>query len=180
MRNIGLLLGLVLAAASPARSAENLACATDAMDEQANKSAFAAYRADEDIGEALKQSIGAVLEACIASEKWSVQAIESTSRVMIGQILVRGVLAELAAFNIPAEALERSVDGFLASLSQAELRKFVDGEVTDEMGVRMIARAIADGVVSVDNLPDKLAGLVGEYAAGRGNVTYFTAQFAQQ
>ncbi|MBN8831186.1 MAG: hypothetical protein J0G94_11350 [Sphingomonadales bacterium] len=164
----------------PAQAAENLACVTKVVDQKLARNIFKAYRADQNIGEALMARVGDKVAACSAANDWSEEALESAIRVVLGQILTSGVLGELKPFRVKPDALRNSTDRFLSTLPEEKLRLFVDGELTGEEGGDIVKQLLGDEVIRLSQINDKLGSLIGEYAAGRANETFFTAQFARQ
>ena len=122
----------------------------------------------------------AILETQYGGQVWSVEALESAVRVAFGQVLTRGVIAEMKPYPVDPAALQRSTDKYIASLPVDALRKFADGDMPDEEAGRIVKQLVGDEVVPLSRIDDKLGHLIGEYAAGRANETFFTAEFARQ
>lgn len=175
------LIGLLLVVGtSAARAADHLGCVTAAIDMKLSEEIFAAYRANKDLGEALMARIGDKIAACAAANDWSVEALESAVRVAFGQVLTRGVLVDMKAYPVEPGDLQRSTDNFIAKLPVEKLRKFVDGDLPDEDAGLIVKQLVGDEVVRLSQIDEKLGHLIGEYAAGRANETFFTAEFARQ
>lgn len=173
-------LAMLLAVPPQLQAAERLSCVTGAIDPKLNNEIFKAYRAEKDLGEALMAKVGDKIAACAAANDWSAEALESAIRVLFGQILAQGVLADLTAFSVDAAALQASTDKYLATLPPDKLRQFADGELGDEQGHDIVKQLIGDEVVRLSQIDEKLGGLIGEYAAARANETFFTSEFARQ
>lgn len=176
------ILALLFAVAAPARAADNLDCASSLLDAKTKAEIFAAYRADKDIGEKVNEMVGKKFAGCMLTNDWSEAATESAMRFLFGDVLEAGVVGDFVKRkDISTDALFKATDRFFSTMKPEDVRKFADGQMSEEAINDLIQHLLADGAVTAKQLEEPALGrLIGEFAAARANAIYFRAAFARQ
>jgi hypothetical protein len=178
------LIGLAVAFCAPqsAMAADNLTCASALLTEQVRADIYKAYRANEDIGEKANGLIGKKIAACMLMHDWSEAALESAMRYLFGGVLEDGLVREFTGKRkVSFDLLMKATDRYFGAIPEDEIRKFADGETSDDAVAQLIQFVLADRAVSPLEIQDDDVGrMIGEYAAARANVIYFRAAFARQ
>ncbi|MBO9670559.1 MAG: hypothetical protein J7485_08590 [Sphingobium sp.] len=71
---------------APAQAADHLECILTARSDAVDAAVFEAYRKGSNIGQALLGLRMSEIQACVQTNKWSGQATESATRVLLGEI----------------------------------------------------------------------------------------------
>ncbi len=93
---------------------------------------FEAYRKGGNIGQALMGLRLTEIQARVQANKWSGQATESASRVLLGEILAAGLRKEMTAKSLPAAALAAALASFVDGVGTDTARRAANGDMDRE------------------------------------------------
>ena len=165
---------------APAQAASNIECVLSIRSEEVDSTVFAAYRKGSNIGEALMGLRLAEIQACIQNNKWTSQATESATRVLLGEILAAGVRKEMTAKALPTGALTAALVTFMDGLGTDKARRAANGEMDRDVISTLVTRLIAENVITTAQLSNNNGVMIGEYLSAYANMSIYRQDFKAQ
>lgn len=166
--------------AAPADAASNIECILSTRSDDVDTAVFAAYRKGSNIGETLMGLRLAEIQACIQNNKWSGQATESATRVLLGEILAAGLRKEMTAKALPTGALTAALTSFMDGLGTEKARRAANGEMDRDVISTLVAKLMAENVISSTQLSNDNGVVIGEYLSAYANMSIYRQDFRTQ
>lgn len=174
-----LLLGAALVPAS-AQAASNIECILSTRSDEVDTAVFAAYRKGSNIGETLMGLRLAEIQACIQNNKWSGQATESATRVLLGEILAAGLRKEMTARALPTGALTAALTSFVDGLGTEKARRAANGDMDQDVISTLVGKLMAENVLNSAQLSSNNGVVIGEYLSAYANISIYRQDFRAQ
>ncbi|MBO9581104.1 MAG: hypothetical protein J7498_09460 [Sphingobium sp.] len=174
-----LALGVALLPAQ-AQAADHLECILATRSDAVDAAVFEAYRKGSNIGEALMGLRMSEIQACVQANKWSGQATESATRVLLGEILAAGLRKEMTAKSLPAATLAVALKSFMDSVGRGKARRAANGDMDQETITELVASLLSENVLTNAQMSNDNGVVIGEYMSAYANTSVYRQDFEAQ
>lgn len=174
-----LMLGAALLPA-PAQAADHLECILATRSDAVDTAVFDAYRKGSNIGQALMGLRLTEVQACVQTNKWTAQAAESATRVLLGEILTAGLRKEMTARSLPTVALAAALTSFMDGVGADTARRAANGDMDKETITALVTKLLNEHVLTNDQMSNNNGVVIGEYMSAYANTSVYRQDFRTQ